>query len=66
MKTAPAEPADAPVPPSGTEQTVEEQQKPKTDATSSVLSDIADVGEVVVDALTLIFDQLRTTRRPGA
>lgn len=56
MKTAPAEPADAPVPPSGTEQTVEEQQKPKTDATSSVLSDIADVGEVVVDALTLIFD----------
>jgi hypothetical protein len=57
MKTAPAEPADAPVPPSGTEQTVEEQQKPKTDATSSVLSDIGDdVGEVVVDALTLIFD----------
>jgi hypothetical protein len=58
MKTEPAEPADAPVPPSGTEQAVEEQQgqKPKTDATSSVLSDIADVGEVVVDALTLIFD----------
>jgi hypothetical protein len=37
MKTELAEPADAPVPPRGTEQAVEEQQgqKPKTDATSA-------------------------------
>jgi hypothetical protein len=57
MSDAPTEPADAPVPRSGTEQAVDqEQEKKKAEEPSDALGIVADVGEVVLGVVAAIFD----------